>query len=105
MSASRIEGAVRAAGGTWFRCDAVADLPDLALVDLLVVDWGSRGDDWGTGITAWRAGTTGEAPAIVLFGPHTDLDAHAAARAAGLGPMRARSSFFVALPQLLSPSE
>jgi hypothetical protein len=37
----------------------------------------------------------------VLFGPHTDLDAHAAARDAGLGPMRARSAFFGALPELL----
>ena len=35
---------------------------------------------------------------IILFGPHTDLDAHAAAREAGLGPMRARSALVAGLP-------
>jgi len=104
LSASRIEGAVRAAGGTWLRCDVVADLPDPALVDLLVVDWGYRSVDWGAGITAWRAASSTEPP-VLLFGPHSDLEAHAAANAAGLGPMRARSSFFAALPKLVSPSE
>jgi len=37
-----------------------------------------------------------------LFGPHTDLASHRAARDTGLGPMRARSAFFVALPELLA---
>ncbi|MGH7419008.1 MAG: hypothetical protein ACREKB_14645, partial [Candidatus Rokuibacteriota bacterium] len=61
-----------------------------------------RGPDWGPRIAAWRGASPGRPPRVVLFGPHTDLDAHGAARAAGLGPMRARSALFTALPGLLS---
>jgi hypothetical protein len=39
---------------------------------------------------------------VVLFGPHTDLAAHAEARAAGLGPMLARSKLLADLPTLLA---
>lgn len=94
ITASKIESAVRAAGGTLVRCDTVGELPDPATVELLVVDWGSRRDDWAADIVAWRGSSVGTPPRIVVFGPHTDLDAHAAARAAGLAPMRARSAVF-----------
>jgi hypothetical protein len=38
---------------------------------------------------------------VILFGPHVDLDAHAAARDAGLGPMMARSKLLSSLGELL----
>ena len=98
MTASRIEGAVVAAGGTLLRIDDPSELPDASAVDLLLVDWAARRDDWGQRLAGWRADA---ATVIVVFGPHTDLDAHRAAKAAGLGPMRARSALFAALPDLL----
>ena len=50
----------------------------------------------------WSTGPSGLAPArVVLFGPHTDLAAHGAAREAGLGPMWARSKLVAELPDLL----
>jgi sirohydrochlorin ferrochelatase len=71
-------------------------------VRVLLVDWGSREPDWSATLQAWReAAPAEERPDIVLFGPHTDLAAHAAAREAGLGPMRARSALVAALPGLL----
>ncbi len=39
-------------------------------------------------------------PRLILYGPHTDLVAHAAASAAGLGPMLARSKLVASLPSL-----
>ncbi|HEY7737925.1 MAG TPA: hypothetical protein VIC63_02675 [Candidatus Limnocylindria bacterium] len=102
MTASRIESAVLAAGGTFQRIDDPAELPPATGVDVLVVDWAARRDDWGARLTAWRPGAGSQAPRIVLFGPHTDLDAHRAAKASGLGPMRARSALFAGLPTLLS---
>ncbi len=102
MTASRIESAVAAASGTFFRHDDPGQLPRADQVDLLVVDWGFRRDDWGERLTAWRAAGAASAPKIVLFGPHTDLEAHRAAKASGLGPMRARSALYAGLPDLLS---
>ena len=40
-------------------------------------------------------------PRLILFGPHTDLEAHADARAAGLGPMWARSKLVAELQALM----
>lgn len=93
MLFSRIESAAAAAGATLVRVDSPADLPpDL---DLVLVDWSARRPDWTDALAA--------APArVILFGPHTDLEAHVAARAAGLGPMRARSKLIAELPSLLS---
>ena len=101
ISASRIESAVIAAGGEWTRIDDVAGLPPASTVDILVVDWGARQPGWDAALTAWRADGIDVNPNVILFGPHTDLVAHADARAAGLGPMRARSAFFSSLPGLL----
>lgn len=105
MAASRIESATTAAEGTFTRIDLVDDLPPPASVDLLVVDWGSRRPGWDEAIAAWRGREVDRPPKVILFGPHTDLAAHADARAAGLGPMRARSAFFTSLPDLLAASE
>ena len=68
------------------RLDDVACLPPVEAVDLLVVDWGARQHGWDVVITDWRiaADAVGAAqPRVILFGPHTDLVAHADARAAG----------------------
>lgn len=103
MTASRIESLVAGAGASVKRVDEPSQLPPAAEVELLVVDWGDRQPDWGAAIAAWRDGAQeGRRPRIVLFGPHTDLASHRAARDTGLGPMRARSAFFAALPDLLA---
>ncbi|MGI8829872.1 MAG: hypothetical protein ACR2I5_08915 [Candidatus Limnocylindria bacterium] len=92
MLYSRVDSAASAAGATLVRVDSPADLPpDL---DLILVDWSARQPDW---TDALRARTTSR---IILFGRHTDLEAHAAARAAGLGPMWARSKLVRKLANL-----
>jgi hypothetical protein len=92
MLFSRIESAATAAGAVLVRVDDPAAIPDDA--DLVLVDWATRRDGW-TGALSAVPGR------VVLFGPHTDLAAHADARAAGLGPMWARSKLIVELPTLL----
>ena len=58
---------------------------------------------WAEQLLAWHAARPeGALPRLVLFGPHTDLEAHAAARAAGLGPMWARSKLLSEIPGLLA---
>lgn len=91
-----------AAGGDIIRLDDVSDLPPVETVDMLVVDWGARQPGWDAALARWRDAAGAAPPKVILFGPHTDLAAHAAARAAGLGPMRARSAFFSSLPDLLT---
>lgn len=92
---SRIELAARAAGVEVARFDAPEAIPDG--VDLVLVDWSARQAGWAESLRAISA------PRVVLFGPHVDLDAHSAARAAGLGPMWARSKLLADLPRLLVP--
>jgi hypothetical protein len=102
MIASRVEVAANQAGVPILRVGDPADLPPATDVRLLLVDWGDREPDWGDRISAWRAGAPESAePRVVLFGPHVDLQAHAAARAAGLGPMVGRSKLAADLPALL----
>lgn len=91
---SRIESAATAAEATLLRVDAPGDLPDQ--LDLVLVDWSARQPGWAD---ALRDRTDAH---LVLFGPHTDLEAHAAARTAGLGPMLARSKLVAGLGSLFS---
>jgi len=101
MIATRIADAGARAGAEVHRFEQPADLPPAADVELLLVDWSERRSDWGERLAAWYQGAPEDRrPRVVLFGPHTDLTAHAAARAAGLGPMWARSKLFVELPSL-----
>jgi hypothetical protein len=95
MLFSRIEAAATAAGASLLRVDSPLDLPEDAAFDLILVDWSARDPDWAD---ALRDRT---ALGVILFGPHTDLEAHAAARRAGLGPMWARSKLVSDLPLLL----
>jgi hypothetical protein len=98
---SRIAAAAERSGVTFSRCEMLEALPPPADVDLLLVDWADRQPAWGSRIVDWR-GEVAAPPRVVLFGPHADLDAHAAARAAGLGPMWARSRLVSSLETLFS---
>jgi hypothetical protein len=92
MLFSRIDAAASAAGASIVRVSSPADLPhDL---DLVLVDWSARRPSWVDALSASSA-------RVILFGRHTDLEAHAEARAAGLGPMWARSKLVAELPGLL----
>jgi hypothetical protein len=93
MLFSRIESAAKGAGVPLSRVDSPRDLPDG--LDLVLVDWSARQPDWADAFAAVRA-------RVILFGRHTDLEAHAEARAAGLGPMWARSKLVASLPALMT---
>ena len=93
MLYSHIESAASAADASLVRVDTPADLPPE--IDLILVDWSARQPDW---TDALRARTTSR---IILFGQHTDLAAHSDARAAGLGPMWARSKLLTEISDLL----
>ena len=94
MMYSRIDAAAAAAGAEVIRASSPSNLPPA--LDLVLVDWSARQPDW-TG--ALQARTDGR---VILFGRHTDLEAHADARAAGLGPMWARSKLVSELGALLA---
>jgi hypothetical protein len=94
MLFSRIESAARVAGVELARVDAPVDLP--ADAELVLVDWSARQPDWADALR----GVSGR---VILFGPHTDLEAHAAARDTGLGPMWARSKLLSSLPSVMVP--
>lgn len=99
--ASRIAEAAARAGVDLRRFDEPSQLPPAGEVDLLVVDWGDREPEWGAQLAAWQTGgQRSQPPRIILFGPHVDLEAHAHARAVGLGPMWARSKLMAKLPTL-----
>lgn len=100
--ASRVFEAGARAGVAVSRVDEPSGLPPATAVRLLLVDWGNRHPEWGERLVGWCAGAPESArPRVILFGPHTDLVAHADARARGLGPMLARSKFVMDLPTLL----
>jgi hypothetical protein len=100
---SRIAEAAERAGRAILRTDDPSALPNPDSVDLVLVDWGDRQPSWSGALTAWlRESTARRRPRVILFGPHTDLVAHADARAAGLGPMLARSKLVRDLPTLVT---
>lgn len=92
MLFSRIDAAASAAGASLVRVDTPDQLPDG--LDLVLVDWSARRPGWGEALSALDM-------QVVLFGQHTDLEAHAAARAAGLGPMWARSKLVAELSTII----
>jgi hypothetical protein len=97
MLYSRIESAARVAGIEVARVDDPHHIPSDA--ELVLVDWSERGADWAEALQP----TVGRR--VIVFGPHTDLEAHTDARAAGLGPMWARSKLLADLPELLAPPD
>ena len=94
---SRIDSAARAAGAFLVRVDSPADL--WGDYDLVLVDWSAREHAWADPLADLARGPS--TTRLILFGPHTDLEAHAAARAAGLGPLMARSKLIADLDRLL----
>jgi len=105
MIATRISDAGARTGVEVRRIDHPSQLVEIPEIDLVLVDWGAREADWADALMAWAAGVRHAASArVVLFGPHTDLAAHAAARAAGFAPMLARSKLIAELPALLVAS-
>ena len=92
MLFSRIDAAASSAGASLVRVSTPSDLP--ADLDLVLVDWSARGPSWADALRDSNA-------RVILFGRHTDLEAHADARAAGLGPMWARSKLVMDLGALL----
>lgn len=104
MIVTRIADAGARAGIEVQRFDEPNQLPSSADLSLVLVDWGARYPGWAEQLKAWRSGGPASAQArLILFGPHTDLAAHADARAAGLGPMWARSKLIAEIPSLLAP--
>ena len=102
LISTRIADAATRAGHEPLRVDSPALLPPPAGVGIAFVDWAARDDGWRLQLASWCSGAPeSQLPRLVLFGPHTDLAAHAAARAAGLGPMMARSALISELPRLL----
>jgi hypothetical protein len=98
--ATRIGEAARAAGHDVVRVDEPSQLPVPADVTVAFVDWSIREGGWGDALAAWcPAGAT--SPRLIVFGPHTDVEAHRAARSAGIGPMLARSKLVADLPRLV----
>ncbi len=91
---SRIESAATGAGALLVRVDSPFDLPDD--LDVVLVDWSARQPDWNDALRDQTASR------VILFGQHTDLEAHADARAAGLGPMWARSRLLNELAGLVA---
>ena len=98
MFYSRIESAATAHGAELTRVDSPLQVP--RDTELILVDWSANQPDWAADLAACRESGS----RVILFGPHTDLDAHAAARRAGLGPMMARSRFVQRLGDLLRGS-
>jgi len=98
MLYSRIDAAATEAGASLMRLDSPVDLP-VGDVDLVLVDWSARDGRWADHLIDWCAGAPHAR--LILFGRHTDLEAHADARAAGLGPMWARSKLVAELTALL----
>jgi len=94
MLFSRIESAASAADAALLRGDDPRAVP--SGVELVLIGWSAREASWVEALRKLRdAGAR-----IILFGPHVGLDAHAAARRAGLAPMRARSKVSGALLRL-----
>jgi hypothetical protein len=102
MIATRIADAGARAGVEVQRFDDPSQLPPAYDLRLLLVAWDERRPDWGERLVAWCGDAPQSSqPRVVLFGPHTDLAAHAEARAAGLGPMWSRSKLLAALAVLI----
>jgi hypothetical protein len=101
--ATRIGEAAVAAGHKVVRVDQPSDLPPASSVTTLFVDWGDRHESWGATLGSWLEAAAPGRPRVVAFGPHTDLAAHSEARAAGIGPMLARSKLVAGIHELVAP--
>ena len=101
LIASRIASLIEQAGAELRRVEDPGEIANPADMDLVLVDWAYREPAWSDIFDSWRSGHGPRGPRIVVFGPHADLTAHAAARKAGVGPMWARSRLLSGLADLL----
>lgn len=99
--ASRILAQASAAGHDAQLVGEPSAMPPVVSVDLLFVNWADRLPSWADDLRSWRGDAPPSRVRVVLFGPHADLEAHADARAAGLGPMLARSKLVATLHALM----
>ncbi|MEO5986564.1 MAG: hypothetical protein ABIW50_04900 [Candidatus Limnocylindria bacterium] len=95
---SKIDAAASAAGAKLVRVDSVDELAGDVGFDLILVDWSERSPNWASRL----ADLAKPQSRLLLFGRHTDLAAHEAARDAGLGPMWARSRLVGHLAELFA---
>ena len=99
MMVSRIAAAADAAGVDLLRVASPAELPEADDIRLVVVDWSERVPSWAAPLADLRERAGAR---VVLFGQHTDVEAHREARAARIGPMWARSKLIAELPRLFA---
>lgn len=100
LMATRICDTLRAAGVAVSRVQHPSHLPHPDYVEQVYVDWDSRTADWGVELKAWTDAAVGPRPDVIVFGSHADMEAHAEARSAGIGPMIARSKLLADLSSL-----
>jgi nucleoside-diphosphate-sugar epimerase len=101
--ATRIAEAAAAAGHDVVRVDSPDNLPPAERVSVAFVSWDEREPDWGHELASWATSPGSNGPRLVVFGPHTDLVAHAEARSAGIGTVMARSKLVASLSELVRP--
>jgi CheY-like chemotaxis protein len=102
---SRLRAAAEARGAkveVVRRADRLAGRAIEARPALVIVDMGTRGEDWAAAIRALRADPAGAALPVVAFGPHVDQEAQSEARAAGASRVLSNSRFTETLPDLLA---
>jgi DNA-binding response OmpR family regulator len=97
MFASRIAGTLGAQGydvviaGT---VDAVQHAARVRMADGILVSFASPLLDWRGAIQAFRTDTTLRDVPLLAFGPHVDMEARAAAKAAGADRVVTNGAFF-----------
>ena len=91
ISASRIAEAAARSGLSCLRIDEPTSLPTDPAPAVAFVDWDGRQPGWGEALRGWADAGVGQRR-LVLYGPHTDLDAHHDARTHHIGPVLARSN-------------
>jgi len=105
LFASRLADVAQRAGATFLRVEDPSQLPEPASVGVILVDWGDRAPGWADALQKWFGPDPGRwRMQVMAFGPHTDLEAHREAQAAGIGPMIARSRVIRALSEELASS-
>lgn len=105
ITASPILDAASANGYPSVRVERPHELPTASSVRVAFIDWACREPDWGDQLRRWIANGEAHKPRLVIFGPHADLQAHAAARQAALGPMVSRSKLFRNLHDYISGAD
>lgn len=104
MFATRIEGAIQAAGGSVVTPIDLAALQRTAAdgARLIIVDAGATEYDWPNWIRAIKDDPASDRIPIIVFGSHVDAAVRQQALDAGADRYFARSNFFDGLPQFIA---